>query len=46
MMQTWLRSVDFQYERSDASVNLFNRLLGLELWKQQILVKYLNDVGV
>ena len=46
MMQTWLRSVDYQYDRSDASVNLFNRLLGLELWKQQILVKYLNDVSM
>ena len=46
MMQTWLKSVDYQYDRYDTSSSLFNRLLGLELWKQQIMVKYLNDVSV
>lgn len=45
MMQKWLQDVDYQYERNDATVSLFNRLLGMELWKQQILVRYLDDVS-
>lgn len=45
LMRSWLQSVDFQREANDSTTQLFNRLLGLELFKQQILVKYLNEVG-
>ena len=45
LMQSWLQSVDFQRDATDSTTQLFNRLLGLELFKQQILVKYLNEVG-
>ena len=46
MMASWLKSVDFKMEKGDLTVMFFNRLLGLELWKQHILVKYLNEVGI
>ena len=45
LMGEWLRSVGIQDEK-ESSAMLFNRILGLELFKQQQLVQFLLEVGL
>ena len=45
LMGKWLRSVGIQDEK-ESSAMLFNRMLGLEIFKQQQLVQFLMEVGM
>lgn len=44
MMKEWLEKVGFQKDKYDLLTLFFNRIMGLELFKQTILVSYLNEV--
>ena len=44
MMATWLRSIDYQSIQEGDTSFFFHRLLGLELWKQHVLINYLETV--
>ena len=44
IMESWLRSVGITWEKESNTI-LFNRILGLEIFKQHQLVHYLLDVG-
>ena len=46
MMKEWLEEVGFQKDKYDLLTLFFNRIMGLELFKQTILVSYLNEVSL
>lgn len=44
LMKSWLETVGFTKEVSEKLNLFFNRIMGLELFKQSLLISYLNDV--